>query len=144
MRRVHRALRAGEPYEQETFDKFMLHHAKLIQETFPMIRKVCESSPLIESEDDSTIRPNHGRYVLSARPKALRSTIGKLRRMPDTPLVRIQDIAGLRVDFDGSLAIQDSLAERLRFEFESAGAKTVKMIDLREEPHAGYRAVHLM
>ena len=63
--------------------------------------------------------------------------------MTTTPMHRIQDISGLRVDFDGTHDVQDEIASKLQEAMKSAGATKVKSVDLRSGEHAGYRALHL-
>ena len=138
-----KALREGEAYDQDLFNRFMMQHAKLINAIEPIIRSAFASSTLIEAADGEDISPNSGRYRYSSRPKVFRTTVEKIKRMKSTPIYRIQDIAGLRVDFDGTHAIQDGLAELLEEALMSAGATRVKQLDLRTTPHSGYRALHL-
>ena len=67
----------------------------------------------------------------------------KLRRMPKTPLERIQDVAGARLDCDVTLTQQQRIAKGLYDLFTECGANRVDIKDLRDGSHSGYRAIHL-
>lgn len=138
-----RSLREGKTYDKALFNDFMMQHALLVQALEPIIDDTFGSFTLIEAGDGEEIAPNSGRYRLSSRTKIFRTTVEKIRRMRTTPIYRIQDIAGCRVDFDGTHTIQDSMATRLEEAMERSGADKVKILDLRSNPHSGYRAVHL-
>lgn len=57
--------------------------------------------------------------------------------------MNIQDVAGIRFDCDLSLTEQTEVAEVFKRGFEKSGAKRVDIRDCRDEPHSGYRAIHL-
>jgi putative GTP pyrophosphokinase len=71
------------------------------------------------------------------RIKLPRSIIEELRRQK-TSLSRIQDIAGCRVIVD-NLVAQESVVASLTSVFQG-----VKVVDRRQKPSHGYRAVHLI
>jgi GTP pyrophosphokinase len=69
--------------------------------------------------------------------KTTASIIAKLRRLK-TRLDRMQDIAGCRIVVP-SISDQDSIVSALQREFSET-----KTDDLRNNPHHGYRAVHVI
>ena len=77
-------------------------------------------------------RPDGGRLK---RPE---SVIAKLERDSRIRLSRMQDIAGCRLVTD-SKAEQDEVYARLQTEFD-----IYRAYDIRETPHSGYRAVHVV
>ena len=77
-------------------------------------------------------RPDGGRLK---RPE---SVIAKLQRDSRIRLSRMQDIAGCRLVTDGKTE-QDEIYARLQAEFD-----IYRAYDIRETPHSGYRAVHVV
>ena len=63
--------------------------------------------------------------------------------MPKTPLERIHDVAGARLDCDVTLTQQRRIADELCDLFTKCGATRVDIKDLRDGSHSGYRAIHL-
>ncbi|MEU5001047.1 RelA/SpoT domain-containing protein [Streptomyces sp. NPDC021622] len=82
-------------------------------------------------------------YAPTGRLKNTGTILEKLRRHGGTWLKSIQDLAGLRVVIEGGLRAQDQVAEEVMQRF-SGCAKTPKLIDRREDPRQGYRAVHVI
>lgn len=78
--------------------------------------------------------------IVSARAKRLETTAAKLMRSPGRPMANIVDLAGLRVEGDMTLSQQDKVVRRICWLF---GLDEDCIHDLRAEPHAGYRAVHI-
>lgn len=77
---------------------------------------------------------------ISSRPKTIDTLRQKLQRDRSTPLPKVQDIAGIRMEAEMSLGQQDSLVAivvNLMSDFEP------RIRDLRSSPHSGYRAVHV-
>lgn len=72
------------------------------------------------------------------RLKRPESVIAKLERDPRIRLSRMQDIAGCRL-VASSKAEQDEIFARLQADFD-----TYRAYDIREDPHSGYRAVHVV
>lgn len=72
------------------------------------------------------------------RLKRPESVIAKLQRDSRIRLSRMQDIAGCRMVADDKVE-QDEIYARLQAEFEIHRA-----YDIRENPHSGYRAVHVV
>lgn len=72
------------------------------------------------------------------RIKRPESVIAKLERDPHIRLSRMQDIAGCRL-VANSQAEQDEIFARLQADFN-----TYRAYDIRENPHSGYRAVHVV
>ena len=77
-------------------------------------------------------RPDGGRLK---RPE---SVIAKLQRDSRIRLSRMQDIAGCRLVADGKPE-QDEIYARLQTDFD-----IYRAYDIRENPHSGYRAVHVV
>ena len=73
----------------------------------------------------------------AARRKTLDSVVAKLKRST-TDLGSMQDIAGCRINVPG-LDDQDDAVARIQERFEAR-----KTDDLRDRPHSGYRAVHVI
>ena len=73
----------------------------------------------------------------AARRKTLDSVVAKLKRST-TDLGSMQDIAGCRINVPG-LDDQDDAVARIQDRF-----KARKTDDLRDRPHSGYRAVHVI
>jgi ppGpp synthetase/RelA/SpoT-type nucleotidyltranferase len=70
--------------------------------------------------------------------KSIQSIIYKLQRLSTTQLDRMQDIAGCRLVVS-NLIEQDNDVEQLVGLFPDS-----RVDDLREKPHSGYRAVHVV
>ncbi|MGD9582993.1 MAG: hypothetical protein AB7V26_04880 [Lysobacterales bacterium] len=71
--------------------------------------------------------------------KSIQSIIYKLQRLPTTRLDSMLDMAGCRLVV-GNTFEQDDLAESMMKLF----CDDPRLIDLRQVPHAGYRAVHVV
>jgi ppGpp synthetase/RelA/SpoT-type nucleotidyltranferase len=80
-------------------------------------------------------------FSATARMKTTGTLVDKLRR-ETARLSQVQDLAGARIVVPDRAA-QDDAASRIADAFESAGC-TCKVIDRREYPSHGYRAVHLV
>ncbi len=74
----------------------------------------------------------------TSRLKTTNTIIDKLARQT-TRLSKMQDIAGLRIVSDMTLAVQDELVKALQIRFPNA-----EVIDRRLRPSHGYRAVHVV
>ena len=138
-----KALREGEDYDTELFAQFMRHRGMLIEELGLIIKDELVSSILVEAKGNEEVEPNSNLYRYSCRPKNLLTLVEKLRRMRTTPIDRIQDVAGLRLDLDCTLEMQDTVARRLEDVMKASGAKRTRILDMRANPHNGYRAVHI-
>ncbi|MFD7464078.1 nucleotidyltransferase family protein [Streptomyces tendae] len=82
-------------------------------------------------------------YAPTGRLKNTGTILEKLRRHGGTWLKSIQDLAGLRVVIDGGLPAQDQVVEEVMLRFAGC-PKAPKLIDRREDPRQGYRAVHVI
>lgn len=138
-------IRDNESYDSALYTDFLLWAGDIIVEAQKLIHDSLEISDRWE-----TNLPAGGIRVieripvrLTGRPKTLDTTREKLRRMPDFKLSRIQDISGVRLDGDYSLSQQDLIADRLQHAFKAAGARTIKLEDLRDQTRHGYRALHI-
>ena len=76
-------------------------------------------------------------YSVTARLKTLDTVVAKLQR-EHTRLSTMQDIAGCRVVIPMILE-QDQAVSRI-----AEAIPTERVVDLRNEPHSGYRAVHVI
>lgn len=141
--KVGRGLRKGEPFNEEVFDAFMEHQARMCDAVADIVRDVMDSLLVDYASQTEPIAPNSGAFFIAARPKITTTLVEKLRRMPETPLENILDVAGVRIDCDMTLREQTRLAELFKENLYLAGATKVKSSDLRESPHSGYRAYHL-
>jgi hypothetical protein len=81
-------------------------------------------------------------YASTSRLKTRGTLIEKLARDPQTKLPSVQDVAGLRVTVSHRME-QDLAADRIRSVLEASGC-AVRLVDRREAPTHGYRAVHLI
>lgn len=142
--RVGSALRDGEPYDEEVFNRFIDHQAGICEAVWGVVadEMSCLIAPFQQASVES-VKPSSGAYTLSARVKTKTTLVEKLQRMEKYPLENIQDVAGVRIDCDLTLDEQTELAEIFRRGLLTAGASRVDTRDLRTEPHSGYRAIHL-
>jgi ppGpp synthetase/RelA/SpoT-type nucleotidyltranferase len=81
-------------------------------------------------------------YAPTTRLKTRSTLIEKLRRQPDLPLVRVQDVAGARITVS-DLQAQDIARDRVCDALTSSGC-TIRIRDRRDEPSHGDRAVHVI
>ncbi|MGM1017992.1 MAG: RelA/SpoT domain-containing protein [Actinomycetota bacterium] len=112
-----------------TYDEVMLWFNDLAAQVQQRINDLDWSSLLNSQEVEVT-----------SRPKTIDTLRQKLLRDPGTPLPSVQDIAGVRFEAEMSLEQQDAVAWAIAGAY-GQGAESVK--DLREDPHSGYRAVHV-
>lgn len=77
---------------------------------------------------------------VTSRPKTIDTLRQKLQRTKTIPLPNVQDIAGIRVEADMNLDEQDVVVEAI---VEELAQFSPQVRDLRQDPHSGYRAVHI-
>lgn len=77
------------------------------------------------------------------RVKSLGTTLDKLRRNDGSGLRTMQDLAGMRIVKDFGRVGQDHLCNAVVEQFREGGREP-KVIDRRETPAHGYRAVHVV
>ncbi len=77
---------------------------------------------------------------ITSRVKTLDTLREKLQRDRYRPLDGVQDIAGVRFEAEMTLEEQDVVAQAIAAAFDHCDTC---IHDLREEPHSGYRAVHV-
>lgn len=82
-----------------------------------------------------------GAFDVSSRAKTIDTLREKLIRERHLKLNQVQDLSGVRVDFDGHLEEQTLFAEELATYF--GGSPRAVLKDIRQDPHSGYRAVHV-
>lgn len=141
--KVGRNLRQGNAFNEDVFDAFMEHQARMCDEVTKTVQDAMDSLLSPFNPQDEPVQPSSRAYFLSARPKTTTTLVEKLRRMPSTPLENVYDVAGARIDCDMTLSEQTELANIIEENLLHAGVKKVKQSDLREQPHSGYRALHL-
>lgn len=90
------------------------------------------------SRAEHDVRAIAGSYPVSSRLKTVQTIVEKLRREEKMRLSRMQDIAGIRVVAPMTVRAQDDLAERVRGAFPNG-----RIVDRRERPSHGYRALHI-
>lgn len=81
-------------------------------------------------------------YEVTSRAKTLDTLREKLERRRDTPLSNIQDIAGVRFEAEMTLEEQDRAVQAIATRIGCADDPS-SIHDLRNDPHSGYRAVHI-
>lgn len=108
-------------------DEVLLTELQEFRETF--------DAPMLKAQD--TIQEVLG-IEATARLKTINTIVEKLRR-ERTRLAEMQDIAGLRIVQELSIAEQDDLARAVAALFPSA-----RVQDRRINPSHGYRAVHII
>lgn len=130
--RFGKALVAGEdpPAEGPTYGDIVLWYTDLCAEVSAHIVMADWSTGPIDPLD------------VSSRPKTRVTITEKLSRM-STTLERVQDLAGIRVDSDFLLSEQEAFAAEVAAYFEDVGAADVRVKDIRQKPHSGYRAIHV-
>lgn len=137
-------MRNGEAVDEEQFGLFLDQQSALcdaiIQEA---VKTMAQLDNRLTLTSDSIVEPDSDTYFLGSRVKTRDTLREKLSRMPSFPLENIQDVSGVRLDLDVTLKEQTILAELLSRDLMKAGARKVEVRDMREEPHSGYRAVHL-
>ena len=130
----------------DDWETYLLHQTEIVGELVKQLGDFAESNSevLLGGETmEKNIVPGSGAYMVSGRPKTIISLKEKLRRMPKTPLERIHDVAGARLDCDVTLTQQRCMADELCDLFTKCGATRVDIKDLRDGSHSGYRAMHL-
>lgn len=136
--------RDGLGYDIVSIEEFIAFNAVHVEKLLAITKQVISSFIIdLNPNDGPEILPDSNAYNLAARVKTRGTLLEKLRRMGKTPLMNIQDVAGLRFDCDLSLTEQMSVAKAFASGFESHGATRVDIKDFRSSPHSGYRAVHL-
>ncbi|OFK70240.1 hypothetical protein HMPREF2807_00230 [Corynebacterium sp. HMSC074A09] len=146
-RQVHKlgsALRAGQEIDEELYRHILIHQSALCDHLESLaVSTLSELGVPLERATDAVVEPDSNRFFIGSRVKTRPVLVEKLRRMPSFPLESIQDFSGVRMDFDVTLSEQSRLAELLAQDLEERGANRVRIQDMREQPHSGYRAIHL-
>lgn len=134
----------------DDWETYLLHQTEIVGELVKQLGDFADSNSAVllggETMEENIV-PGSGAYMVSGRPKTIISLKEKLRRMSKTPLERIYDVAGARLDCDVTLTQQRRIADELRDLFIECGAKATdeekSIRDLRDGSHSGYRAIHL-
>ena len=134
----------------DDWETYLLHQTEIVGELVKQLGDFADSNSAVllgGQTMEKNIVPGSGTYMVSGRPKTKISLKEKLRRMPKTPLERIYDVAGARLDCDVTLTQQRRIVDELRDLFIECGAKATdeekSIKDLRDGSHSGYRAIHL-
>jgi ppGpp synthetase/RelA/SpoT-type nucleotidyltranferase len=80
----------------------------------------------------------------TSRLKTTGTILDKIRRHGGSILKDMQDIAGMRIVSEMDRAVQDDLAANLASLFAGCGRREPKIVDRRDDPTSGYRAVHVV
>ncbi|NEG89798.1 hypothetical protein [Bifidobacterium aerophilum] len=80
-----------------------------------------------------------GQPDISFRVKTVDTLRDKLIRQDSTPLFRVHDIIGARITADMTLSQQNQVVDAVGALFPNH-----QVSDMREHPHSGYRAVHVI
>lgn len=81
---------------------------------------------------------------VTSRTKTTGTIIEKLRRPPHTSLKSMQDIAGLRIVGPLLRSQQDEVGALIVKAFDGIGSRPPTLLDRRETPTHGYRALHVV
>ena len=128
----------------DDWETYLLHQEEIVSELARKLNDFVDSKVMPGGKTtEEIIVPGSGTYKVTRRVKSVVSLKEKLRRMPKTPLERIQDVAGARLDCDVTLTQQQRIAKGLYDLFTECGANRVDIKDLRDDSHSGYRAIHL-
>lgn len=129
LRRLGEAMVAGSPVPSECpqYDDVMLWHGDL----------AAEVARIVSTTQWSAL--NGGTLPASGRAKTHDTLVQKLVREQHLSLDQVQDLAGVRVDGDFTLDVQFALANEVAAHF---GDRSI-VKDIRNNPHSGYRAVHV-
>ncbi|WP_144793888.1 nucleotidyltransferase family protein [Corynebacterium singulare] len=142
--RIGSALRAGKEIDEGLYRLILVQQSALCDHLESLaVSALGESGVPLERSTNAVVEPDSNRFFIGSRVKTRPVLVEKLRRMPSFPLESIQDFSGVRMDFDVSLSEQTKVAELLAQYLEEQGAARVKIQDMREKPHSGYRAIHL-
>ncbi|MGH3819372.1 MAG: hypothetical protein ACRDRE_16790 [Pseudonocardiaceae bacterium] len=87
---------------------------------------------------------DHFEHVPSSRIKTTGTILDKLRRHGGSILKGMQDLAGMRIVQDCDRQEQDRLAEDIMHLFKKHGDPPPRLVDRRQYPSHGYRAVHII
>ncbi|SDR82814.1 hypothetical protein SAMN04488539_0459 [Corynebacterium timonense] len=136
--------RDGGDCDLDLIESFLEYNSEYLDQLLQLAHQTIKSLILpLTPGTAQGVAPDTQNYLLTARVKTTDTLRQKLVRMETTPLLNIQDVAGLRFDCDVSLSQQTKIAEIFVQEFSNAGASRVDIRDLRTSPHSGYRAIHL-
>lgn len=133
LKKLSRHIRDGTtpPSTLPSYDEVMAWYDELVDYVIKVID--AESFPLVLG--DRYRKP-------TGRAKTVQTLRQKLQRMPTTHLPSIHDVAGVRLDISMSLTEQNAVASRIATIFGHDPSTCVQ--DLRKDPHAGYRAMHVL
>lgn len=130
----------GTPYSNSQIDKLgdrIRPVERPSPEDMAMLRTIIEAhEPALEEVER---RLDQAGYRVVGRYKTITTILDKLRRQ-HIRLSQIQDLVGCRMVYDWSLSEQNHHVERIRRLFD----EPCEVIDRREQPTHGYRAVHLI
>jgi ppGpp synthetase/RelA/SpoT-type nucleotidyltranferase len=131
LRRLGERIRNGAPQaEFPTYDDVQLRYLELAAAVQARIAEI-DWRPLIGRRE----------IELTSRAKTIGTLRDKLLRDTATPLSNVQDLAGVRFEAEMSLSEQTAVAYTIARIFDHNPSEVVR--DYREQPHSGYRAIHI-
>lgn len=132
LKKLSRQIRSGAPASETTppYGEVMLWYNDLAESVQSRISSL-DWTPLLGNRA----------FEITSRPKTLDTLRQKLQRDPGTPLPSVQDVAGVRFEAEMTLEEQDAVVTAIAGHFGHDLAECVH--DLRDDPHSGYRAVHI-
>ncbi|WP_257182783.1 hypothetical protein [Corynebacterium cystitidis] len=134
--------RDGQTYNREIINSVLVFYADVVEELIRVIdRSIKHLSLPVTDRGAGEVLPDSKPYILTARVKTAATLLEKLRRMGNTPLLNVQDIAGIRFDCDLTLTEQRQVANLFAEDLRLEGATRVDIKDYLDSPHSGYRAV---
>lgn len=114
-----------------SYDEISLHDLQLLQSWRAEHQAVLD-------DVTKTLQDDLG-LASTSRVKTIGTLLEKLRRMRSLALSQMQDIAGTRVVVEGGRLVQDDVLQRIVKRFPDN-----KVVDRRQQPTFGYRAVHVI
>ncbi len=94
--------------------------------------------------DEVEVQLSNLDLAATTRVKTTGVLIEKLRREDNMALARVQDLAGARIVVSGGRTVQDSVVALVAGHFTDWTGKESRIVDRREKPSHGYRAVHVI
>lgn len=129
MDRYGRSIRDGTEFDRELATDIRAWHFHLLDEVKGILESALSGADI-------------GYFSITKRVKTEISTRQKLQRQ-SMKLSQMQDFAGARVTLRGGLREQADAVAAVVEAFEKAGARSVRVKEILDVPHSGYRAVHL-
>lgn len=144
IKRLGVAIRNGSEFEPGLYTDYILWLNQVLQVAIDEVAEALEwdGGPCYLS-GEGLPEINRVNLFMTGRVKMLETIREKLRRMPDFPLTSIQDLVGVRIEGSLSLSQQQTVAQIIADHFRRLGAPKAEIRSILEQPHQGYRAVHV-